>query len=631
MKALARALETASKTRARLGKIAALGDALKALADAGASDDELAVATRLAAGRTLPVRDARTLGVGYALLFETLVATTGQDADLARMCARATGDLGEAFALLVARDRARESRDSSGLTMREVATLFAALAATGVRAEKRRLLDEAFARTSPVETKYLARALLAEMRIGVQEGVLEEAVAKAFGAPLAVLRRAAAMVTDVGDVAVLARDEELETATLDVGRPAAFMLASPIETVKTEINLARTVVEDKIDGVRAQIHVSNGMARIFARGLDDVTIAFPEVANAFAQVDGDLVLDGELLVVGAGGRVRPFQALQSRLRKTGPTKELLANAPVTFFAYDLLFDGESCLALSWDLRRARLEAFAATRSPGPILILNAYRAFDADGAASGARSFDAQLDAEFTAARARGHEGLVLKSRDAPYDAGRRGQAWLKVKRAFATLDVVVTAAEGGHGRRAGVLSDYTFGVWREPSADEAGRERALVNVGKAYSGLTDVEIDGLTARLEKLTVEKFGGVRVVEPVIVLEVAFDGIQRSKRHKSGFALRFPRIVRIRDDKTAAEADTLAGVETLFLAQVASGHREEDAAREAGEPEETRHTEASAAATTKTRKPTKATKSRTAKGAGASPQLSLFGAAPTVAKR
>jgi DNA ligase-1 len=176
---------------------------------------------------------------------------------------------------------------------------------------------------------------------------------------------------------------------------------------------------------------------------------------------------------------------------------------------------------------------------------------------------NAVLDVEFDAARARGHEGLVLKRVDAPYDAGRRGQAWIKVKKAFATLDVVVTAAEEGHGKRAGVLSDYTFGVWR-------GEE--LVNVGKAYSGLTDDEIDALTRRFERITVERYGSVRAVKPEVVLEVAFDGVQPSSRHKSGFALRFPRIVRIRDDKTPEQADRLEAVEALFASQVDTGHRE-----------------------------------------------------------
>ncbi len=211
----------------------------------------------------------------------------------------------------------------------------------------------------------------------------------------------------------------------------------------------------------------------------------------------------------------------------------------------------------WSERRARLEAFVH-RLGAPAVILSR-----AEPLAAGSRTLHSSLDEAYVAARSRGHEGLVLKRTDAPYEAGRRGQGWIKVKQANATLDAVVVAAERGHGRRAGVLSDYTFAVWRDGE---------LVPVGKAYSGLTDGEIDTMTAKLEASTTERRGGLHVVRPEVVLEVAFDGVQRSSRHASGFALRFPRIVRIREDKLPEAADSLSAVEAIFEAQVASGHRE-----------------------------------------------------------
>jgi DNA ligase 1 len=336
------------------------------------------------------------------------------------------------------------------------------------------------------------------------------------------------------------------------------MLATPIETIATPLATEGLVVEDKIDGVRAQVHKAGGEVRIFARGLDDVTSAFPEVVHALSAAPGDVALDGELVATGPDGRPRPFMQLQNRLGRKDPTPAIVSATPVSFVAYDMLAgpDGD-LLALPWTARRARLEAFAV-HLRGPAFAVNPVQEYPAD------------LDARFDAARARGHEGLVLKRKDAPYEAGRRGQSWIKVKRAFATLDVVITAAELGHGKRAGVLSDYTFAVWSND-----GPDAELVNVGKAYSGLTDREIDEMTARLVALTtqVERRGGLRKVRPEIVLEVAFDGIQRSKRHPSGFALRFPRIVRVRDDKGPADADRLAAVEALFASQVSSGHREE----------------------------------------------------------
>ncbi|MEO6573919.1 MAG: hypothetical protein ABIP89_08775, partial [Polyangiaceae bacterium] len=364
---------------------------------------------------------------------------------------------------------------------------------------------------------------------------------------------------------VLARDGRLDEAHLILGRPVAYMLATPIETIKAEIDPALHVMEDKIDGVRAQLHKVDGEVRIFARGLEQVTGAFPEVVAGFLEAEGDFALDGELVCLKDDGRPRPFQALQARLRRIAPDPSLVSAAPVSFIAYDLLADGErELLSMPWHERRTKLEELATTRAPrGGVFLLNPVQRFEADAA-----SFVEKLDVAFAAARARGQEGVVLKRLDSPYEAGRRGQAWIKVKRAFATLDVVVTAAEEGHGRRAGVLSDYTFGVWR---GDE------LVNVGKAYSGLTDQEIDSMTRRLEELTVGRVGGLRIVRPEIVLEVAFDGVQPSTRHDSGFALRFPRILRIRDDKKPADADTVEGVEALFSSQVETGHRERSDAR------------------------------------------------------
>jgi len=321
-------------------------------------------------------------------------------------------------------------------------------------------------------------------------------------------------------------------------------------------------LEDKLDGVRAQVHKWGEEIAVFARGLERVTTAFPEIVDAFRAVRGDAALDGELVAMTADFRPRPFQALQARLRRLAPTQAMLEETSVVFVAFDLLADaagdGGDLLALPWVERRARLERFAAERGPRAAFMVNPAFRFRTD------EPLPEQLDRAFEAARGRGHEGVVLKKIDAPYEAGRRGQSWIKVKHAFATLDVVITAAEEGHGKRAGVLSDYTFAVWKDD---------ALVNVGKAYSGLTDLEIDTMTARLEAITLERHGGLCMVKPEIVLEVAFDGIQRSTRHKSGFALRFPRIVRIRNDKLPDLADRIDAVQALFSAQVETGHRED----------------------------------------------------------
>ncbi len=281
-----------------------------------------------------------------------------------------------------------------------------------------------------------------------------------------------------------------------------------------------------------------------------MTLAFPEVVAALAGLGREVVLDGELIAVDAAGRPRPFQALQARLGRRDAGPEGGVGVAVAYVAFDCLYDGGPLLEVPWRERRAHLEALGVLANPA--------RPLDA------AAPLPPQLDAAFEAARARGHEGLVLKRVDALYEAGQRGSAWRKVKRAYATLDVVVTRAERGHGKRAHVLSDYTFAVWKGDR---------LVEIGKAYTGLTDAELHALTVRLEALAVERRGPYLLVRPEVVLEVAFDGLQRSTRHDSGFALRFPRIARLREDKRPEDADRLESVTALWDALVASRHREE----------------------------------------------------------
>jgi DNA ligase-1 len=556
MRRLAEALDLARTRRSRIAKEKAIATALASLADEG-DDGALATAARVASGRVLPVGDGRALGVGWSLLLDVVRSATRFDDEVIVACVRKTGDLGEAFGLLTRRVEGADARP--GMPLRQVAALADALAREAGRAAKRALLDAAFAQATPLETKYLAKALGGGLRIGAQEGVVEGAIARAFGAPLERVRRAAALVTDQGDLAVLAHSRRLDEARLMVGRPIAFMLATPIETVATPIDPSMYLLEDKIDGIRAQAHrLGDGTVTIFARGLDRVTEAFPEVTDALRGAPSAAVIDGEIVAMGASGRPRPFQALQPRLKKTRPSPADVAQTRVALVAFDLLADADGpLLERPLHERRARLANLLASLGPTEAVLLNAASALPRDETLAQA------LDEAFDAARARGQEGLLLKRADSAYEAGRRGQAWIKVKRAHATLDAVVIAAEEGHGRRAGILSDYTFAVWQEGD---------LVPIGKAYSGLKDEEIEAMTRHFESTTIERRGGLRLVQPEVVLEVAFDGVQRSARHASGFALRFPRIVRVRADKRPEDADSIAAVETLFAAQVASGHRE-----------------------------------------------------------
>jgi DNA ligase-1 len=349
--------------------------------------------------------------------------------------------------------------------------------------------------------------------------------------------------------------------------PLKSMLASPV--VDEAEALARMTppvwVEDKYDGIRAQLHKESAEVRLFSRDLNDVTAQFPEVVRAATVLPWDGILDGELLAWKEGA-VLPFLQLQSRLGRKAPSEAILAQVPVIYVAFDVLALGgrlqdsdaedrdaaaptrpiEPLLRLPLRQRRARLESLGLDQTPG----FGIAALVDATDEENLGRIFDA--------AQERGNEGLMLKDPDSTYAPGRRGYAWLKLKKALTTLDCIVVGVEVGHGRRHGVLSDYTFAVRDDRPGAAEGK---LVTIGKAYSGLTDAEIAEMTRWFEAHTISLHGRYRVVEPVVVVEIAFDVVHRSDRHASGFALRFPRIVRIRDDKSAAGIDRLSTVAAL----------------------------------------------------------------------
>ena len=422
---------------------------------------------------------------------------------------------------------------------------------------------------------------------------MEAALARTFERDAAAVRRAHMLTGDLGETAVLAREDRLGEATFALFHPITFMLATPAEAAPGEDpapEVARLMpetfaVEDKFDGIRAQAHVAPlapedardpdardaarrqiaegpaGPTRValFSRTLDENTGQFPDLVGPLAALaeaaPRGLVLDGEIVPVWPGEdalRVAPFAHLQKRLGRKTPPEAVIGEFPVAFVAYDVLLDGgDLLLDAPFSERQRRLDALPLAPP------LHRSRVDIVDDVAV--------LDAAFEDARARGNEGLMVKRLDAPYRPGRRGREWLKIKRALATLDVVVTSVEVGNGARRKYLSDFTFAV--RTSEDDP----TLVNVGKAYSGLKDAELEELTAWFKEHTRQQFahGRVRVVDPEIVLEVTFDAVQESARHKSGFALRFPRIVRLRPDKPAAEVDTVETVRAIYASQHASG--------------------------------------------------------------
>ena len=451
------------------------------------------------------------------------------------------------------------------LSVPGVAAAFAAIEAARGAVAKAAIFEALLRRCDPLTATYVVKILGGELRIGLREGLVEAAIARAFGRAPAAVARAVMLTGDLGEAALLALDDRLDDARLRLFHPLRFMLASPAEDAAEIIGRLGPEVwtEDKYDGIRAQLHRRGDEVRLFSRDLHDVTGQFPEVALAARGLRWDGILDGELLAFRDGG-VLPFLALQKRLGRKAPPPELLEDVPVTFVAFDLLAVGTRggdvapLLDVPLRQRRARLEALdlagaevagsrATTADPtGATSAVTPDSARFALSRLATARSAD-DLERIFAEARARRNEGLMVKDPASLYAPGRRGYGWLKMKKALATLDCVVVGVEVGHGKRHGVLSDYTFAVRDEID----GR---LVTIGKAYSGLTDAEIADLTRWFEANTISRHGRYRVVEPAIVVEVAFDVIMRSNRHASGFALRFPRIARVRDDKTVAEIDS-----------------------------------------------------------------------------
>ncbi len=398
-----------------------------------------------------------------------------------------------------------------------------------------------------------------DLRVGLREGLVLDAIARAFGAEQTAVRRATMAAGDAGAVALAAKHGTLDELRVAYGTPIGFMLASPIAYAQTykELDGNDWIVEDKYDGIRAQAHVRDGYAQLFSRRLNEVGASYPEIVTALpGALNGDAILDGEILAMREG-RVLPFRYLQARLQRKTVDEELLHDVPLAYVVFDLLALGDELLIDETLMRRR--ERLADLLTPNGQILLAPFERVE--------EAIAAGVNARFDAARGSGHEGLVLKRSDSPYAPGRRGKWWLKLKRELATLDVVVVAVEWGHGKRAGVLSDYTFAVRDGPR---------LLTIGKAYSGLTDAEIATLTPwflehrlpperRREKGRAHEIP----VEPSIVLEVAFDIVARSDLHESGFALRFPRIVRIRDDKPPEEIDTLARVKEIYEAMLDRG--------------------------------------------------------------
>ncbi|MCU0796155.1 MAG: ATP-dependent DNA ligase [Akkermansiaceae bacterium] len=434
-------------------------------------------------------------------------------------------------------------------TLDDILRFLVDLAATDGSLARIDLLAARLRKLHPAEGETLVKLLTGDLRIGLKQGLVEDAIAQAFDADPADLRRAHMLTGDLGETAILARDGRLHEASLRPGVAVMVMLASPTSDIDQlhQQHPAPLWLEPKYDGIRSQLHKSGGHCQLFSRDLKPLDSQFPEILAAAREIPGDFIIDGEI-IAHADGRKLTFFDLQKRLGRLNTSQGDLfgdspaALPPVRFNAFDILLAGsETLLDQPLEARRIHLEKLLAAAPPA-FAVIERIRSAD-----------PRETEAAFKLARTQGHEGLISKSPHSPYSPGRRGKSWLKLKGVMPTLDCIVVAAEQGHGKRAEVLSDYTFAL-----RDEHG---ALRIIGKAYSGLTDLEIEELTEHFRKHTLEVQRRKHLVEPNLVLEIAFDSIQPSKRHDSGLALRFPRIHAIRRDKSLQDIDTLAHAWTL----------------------------------------------------------------------
>jgi len=531
--------------------------------------DEAASSAVFLSGRPFPVWEETTLQVGGSLLWHTVAELAGKNEKDLTAAYRKLGDLGAVAGELLPERKSK-------LSILDVEKSFREIAASRGPTSKGKLVHDLLARATPVEAKYIVKIMTGDLRIGLKESLVEEAIAKAYGATLPEVQRANMLLGDIGGTLRLAAEAKLNQAHMRLFHPLGFMLASPTETAEDALSyFENALVEDKYDGVRAQAHCSGETVRFFSRTRDEITESFPELPDALAGLRQDAFLDGEIVAwsylaadSGETGRALPFSALQQRLGRKKVSEELMRRVPVAYLAFDVFYAGGDLLIDRRMQERGQiLDRLLAERRPIEKRSHQAQHSFSFDttdesltAQALRAPVFKAsspqELDQLFEAAQARGNEGLMIKDPESPYTPGRRGKSWLKLKRELATLDVIVTAAEFGHGKRIGVLSDYTFAV--------RDGER-LVNIGKAYSGLTDAEIAEMTKWFLEHTIEDQGFRRIVEPKIVLEVAFNNMMRSNRHESGYALRFPRIVRLRPDKLAEEVDTVERAREIYEKQ------------------------------------------------------------------
>ena len=549
-RAFAELSEKVEGTHKRLVMIDLVAEFLRSLAA-----EEMEPAVSMMLGRPFSKQNGSVLDVSWATVSRAIQSVTGVDRTVFDDAFDKTGDIGSAAMIVF--EKSRQKRQSTlfgrALTLAEVRRSLEVIAGTGGPAstlKKRRLLSALLSELSPLEAKYLVRILIGGMRTGFHEGLMEQAVSKAFQVPLRRVQEASMTVGDIGDVAAILKKYGvggLSEVNFVVFRPVNLMLAQVAETVAEvlEEHGGRTAFEFKYDGARVQIHKCGDHVKIFSRRLTDVTGSLPEIVHS-AKTNirsKEAILEGEVVAVDDMGRPVPFQHLMRRFRRVHDVEDQSVKVPVKLFLFDVLYlDGKRLISNSYLERRRILAANAGEISLSSQLVTE---------------SVD-EAERFLKESLAAGHEGLMAKRLDSPYVPGARGKHWLKIKPVLESLDLVIVAAEYGYGRRHEWLSDYYLAA-RDAETGE------YVTVGKTFKGLTNTEFKEMTRRLKRLIVnEKSRGVSVV-PAVVVEVVYNEIQTSPKYACGMTLRFARIVKIRDDKTPEEADTIQRIRQIYERQ------------------------------------------------------------------
>jgi DNA ligase-1 len=518
------------------------------------NDESLSIAVLFLSNRIFPLGSKFVINAGFGTIMQALSEISFLDKDQIQQSYMQYGDMGALSEYAVSKKHTASLIQQQPLTLPIIHDRFKGIAdsiGSDSSKAKKSILKGLFLDCSPLEAKYLTKVINGEMRIGLTEGLVEVAVSVTFNVELKKVREAMLVSGDISQVALLAKSRLLHIAIIKPLQPLSYMLADVMFTAEEIINYFQKplICEYKYDGIRAQMHKSGQQVKLFSRNMTNITNAFPELVQAAidsklssSMENIDFILDGEIMGL-RNSKPLHFQELQKRLRRKNVTGQILTAVPIVYVVFDITYINQEQTIKNPLRQRKEILSSILFREP----IINAKQ---------NVVNTAQKIIAVFQKSRDDGYEGLVLKDPESQYHPGKRGRYWIKLKQELDTIDAVIVIAEYGQGKRAGVLSDYTFAVRDENDNNQ------LKIIGKAYSGLTDKEISMITEKLKSIMIKDDGYKIAVKSELILEISFDSIQKSDRHDSGFALRFPRIKNIRSDKNITDIDTLQKVRHIY---------------------------------------------------------------------